>query len=1779
MTIPLLAFAVLGCLLVAWAVEFRHKEEVLPTLRQGRHVPPYLMVLAATLIAIPIVILPLASLAEWPRSTQVAWTGAEAADRETGVVSIGGPEHSAILGWPNGNFWPEVSVEPAAAGKFRVQTRGGTALVRVDDQYANGELLELGEGAKQIGKFSVEFKRKGLLLRPKLIIGRTPVAEPLVVMDPPSEHPTRLRVLDSLLVPRLNDLRRNGQIDLKTVRALEEWAGAIRILRPEGDQLRLVQDGEPWRQIDVAASSTMEILWPRRRLGVRVTQHDGAPRLTFEAPWTRTSSLPPFEGNDSSLSFAREPAIGENTFLLPLGHGAPEFRHEEALQIAPSGLPRFRDGLDLLPQAAPSAPKLARRETRLRSTLNRSLSSVRVPLVIPGEAERGLILTVTMVRDLPTPRALLRALLCAWLALAIFVASIAFDGAQRLRLRDLWCIGGVIVAVWMLLLFRVLLAVRYLVAPAAVDEVTVKGLAGSLAALVIVPGLIALAVRLWLHHRPGVETSTRNRAITIGIAVVFAVLAAIEFTIMPQQVLPNVAARFTSSPFDRLLLVVYAIAALAIVRSAAVLWQLPYRVTFEIGRAFWRALHANATASAAERLAGPRPPEAEDGAMPAGEDDETPADPRPRDAGVAANAFRAFVKDPILDVWTALQSPAVKPTFTIWAAGSIAILVLARFAPEYMRQIVAPFWILGLPALVLLSRPLTGTEDALRVLDANAPETIQTPLTHIVATVVLLAFAPVAIMFAVLGDFGAIYAVLAFWLPLALLLLLTSAARMAATLLLAVVVAVAVAYWALLGTYAIAPGMTEHILSRVEVMKHGSSAQEWLLDLEAPSAGDAKSVTAANVRNALVHEWEHMALVRKGGWTGLGFNHAPASQSYIRQDTIQYDSVYSFFISGEHGIFGGLLLLGIFAAPAIFLLMRRSSLRIGDVLALAIAAALLGEAVVHAAMNVAQLWFSGRNLPLLATSSNSDTLRWGLLLGLMCQALLWSSSSPETAVTRRNIFDPTFAYGTRRRWTRITAIAIVVVGFVAAVVTKDVAWLAFACVIPLAMMLGTREYAAVALIPAILVAVLVVRGSIRAVSSEEYDILTWSRLLRRVDELYDAGRLRFDPQTKRILFREPGGELTDRPTGATLLEAEVLRFNAMPEGLRMDGGRASLPRAFFTGAATPNDYYTRMFELWQTQTEHDQRARPSVFTIQRSENEGEGVPELTYEVRGNPDFNVVHTFSEDLRRDDLQPIAIRGKNGPMPLIGHAWVMGRWVYAASTDARQLGLGWLSVAGDALFRVDEQRRARAAQLTIDARLQQATQSAVEAAGRELFGDLLATRAPAALPPRVAFTIMRATNGEILSMGAWPRAASGDRWRSRSVSDGENAWRELEPPLSWLGTSAPRALASRQAVDHNFSAIEIGSAAKPFWATAALTVHPTLDRMLLVRNGECDHVASKRCYEREMFGQTISKKGWQVSSVPRWIDFSTYLAASDNRYHTRLGFLGLAKAGENGIPSDGRGASESGRESLTGTKEPWDRYPALADSTENTRDRPDRVAKLHQQPMAHAMRDLFGAATGAPAAEGPARRHLLSFWSGDERDDLRTSEGLEPLAIVSPEAVDLRLSGVRDTRELIAILLGGASSRWSNVASASAFSSWATRKPVVPNIVAIDKAPFALRSRASAYDERANAAAAKLETGLRRVIGDGTALAIRGRVASLDDRYEVYAKTGTLVTIDPERPTSRILIAIVARDGDGNVRNAITLSFVAERSSMGFATAQVGQFISRHEGELVRLLEEGR
>src|SRR6185369_6256169 len=126
----------------------------------------------------------------------------------------------------------------------------------------------------------------------------------------------------------LNDLRRGGTAGAAMVQALEEWAATIRVLRPTDGELHVVQDGERLRVFTVSLPSTVEVLWPRRKLVARLADVDGTLRLSFDPPWTRTSSLPPIHGDTTALSFGREAEMGRNTFLLPLGHGAANFRRD-----------------------------------------------------------------------------------------------------------------------------------------------------------------------------------------------------------------------------------------------------------------------------------------------------------------------------------------------------------------------------------------------------------------------------------------------------------------------------------------------------------------------------------------------------------------------------------------------------------------------------------------------------------------------------------------------------------------------------------------------------------------------------------------------------------------------------------------------------------------------------------------------------------------------------------------------------------------------------------------------------------------------------------------------------------------------------------------------------------------------------------------------------------------------------------------------------------------------------------------------------------------------------------------------------------------------------------------------------------------------------------------------------------------------------------------------------------------------------------------------------------
>lgn len=403
----------------------------------------------------------------------------------------------------------------------------------------------------------------------------------------------------------------------------------------------------------------------------------------------------------------------------------------------------------------------------------------------------------------------------------------------------------------------------------------------------------------------------------------------------------------------------------------------------------------------------------------------------------------------------------------------------------------------------------------------------------------------------------------------------------------------------------------------------------------------------------------------------------------------------------------------------------------------------------------------------------------------------------------------------------------------------------------------------------------------------------------------------------------------------------------------------------------------------------------------------------------------------------------------------------------------------------------------------------------------------------------------------------------------------WRsEPIPPASWAAGRAPKILRTRYESDRNLDRLNVGSASKPLWASAVMSLHPGLDRALLVRGSE-------RSEDRVFGVRVVEGRPWRVSPSQGWTDWTSYLAESDNRYHVRLGFLGLASRSSAGIVAGGRTGSDS--ECLDGRGVPWGNFPLFAGSGLHVVDdvrpfmgRPGNryaaVAGMNESQLAKQLRAHYG--IGIAAADSERK---LSFWTGDRRDDQsRPDRELAAIAEMSPMSPNFRFDAVQDARAYVSLLLGGGENKWSNVDFAGAFGTCVTGRPVVPHVASVEL------SATDGSDSTVTfpAASRALRPGLQRVVTGGTATSPLGSQArafinSLDG-VKCYAKTGTLdvgsggsdgaVGRCAEEPLSRIAIALIRWDSEhsGRVRRGLVISVVAERSGSGAATEAAGAFM---------------
>lgn len=806
------------------------------------------------------------------------------------------------------------------------------------------------------------------------------------------------------------------------------------------------------------------------------------------------------------------------------------------------------------------------------------------------------------------------------------------------------------------------------------------------------------------------------------------------------------------------------------------------------------------------------------------------------------------------------------------------------------------------------------------------------------------------------------------------------------------------------------------------------------------------------------------------------------------------------------------------------LFIARTRFDLGHAIAVVAASSLLLEALFHASMNLNFLPFTGRNLPLLSVNSVSDLTRWTILICFIVVSVLskyrGQDNLRENAISLLTPTPTNQIAQTQEAPKRYASL------------------IAMSCLVPLLLSIGL-----------VITSFQIWRDQSKQLSSP----FTWNGVLDTVDRM----------ARDSLIIVNPDNTLTLKPSlnrsAGVLIDQEIARFNALPPEERT--GQATSATLNRVKDVQSRAEYDRLLNESRQKSLEYHRSRISLFKLlpPLKWNDGTQIREVGgYRLVANREFNTQVSFKVGRSENDFPRVTFRDEQ--VQLIGPAWVRGKWIQTFDPDP---AIPWTEQLKGVLEaewkRLGTQTaKGRYSVLSLDRTLQEATSAFVAQKGRELHDQHLKRKQEmTALPPRVALSVLDITSGEVLAMGGWPRMTSGRFWKKSR--DG-NEWL---PPVHWLQEEAPDALRLVYEGDRNFDRMVMGSSTKPLWAVAVLNVHPELSQRLMTRGSETS--------ESDPFGIQFSS-GWEVHPTGGWVNFRSYLADSDNRYHVRLGLLGLAETF--GGPVVGDGLSNSFRESFNGNQ-PWRKFPRFPPEINFSKDQPNGpFRRLNESELAKSLQSFFS--FGVTEQQIDSRR---SFWTKDENDDLaqsiHTRAWLSVFDGISPVPVDLGLDKIGNPRDYVSLLLGGGTNLWANPDFAAAFGSCVTGQPIVAHVVR-NQEPVKLRPDRKNFPELA----AKVRSGLMAVLSEGTGdvMELRAALASLKKSgIKVYAKTGTLASNNDSINTSRIVLAIVnwADESKGKARAGLVLSLVVERGGTTSASRWLGNYILDHRSELERLL----
>jgi hypothetical protein len=1745
-----------------------------------RWLPTWALAAVSLLIAISTVL----TSDQWHGQARLAWLGVQRSDTH---LRMGGSTELTDAGWPVSEEGPllDILAPIASPGQTRnamLDVQGSEAFVFV--RKPGGELepvngrtlnagetldmaqyqLRIGELPTAIWKGSLEVCSASGTTLVSVDLPRAGLSEAALLSWVPSavpgfDHRSRVLHLESLLSEGHPVILPGQESQMPLIRS---WAAKIRLYQ-KGTALRVIGPGLVGDTRKMVMPCEVEVRWATRRV-VKFVLQGGAQgtgvQAWFQKPWRHTCELPPLLGKDgderTDLIVASAALPKENTFLLPLGRGVSAERIP--LQLV-------REGKDVMIAMTDAERRLSEyNQHPPQLDLDWSPHHLRSHKEIkltdktgPGEPA-DLTFQLGVVHDLPKADSL-------WVA--AFLPLLGLLWGLRLSARHLSLSGssgpaahGLVWVFWSFLCFRLMLALRGAMSPVYLDAHAVAAVVHAWMGLLLAPGIVLLGLSLTALPK-GSRDRRQMRSSVIWYALGLLVMALGQFY-LATKVWPDPPSAGKILIFSGLALSTIIVMAVAPPLSGGIMSKL-------MG---WMPRLATRLHTTMQSL------------------QEASALMKMRTVLVVLLVYGFFI-----------MVIAVTPRI-------LAFMGLRDLAGE----VVVPMFVLWMPALAWL------VAKAYQSRRSNAP--VQRGFHRGWLPLVLLAgvfaFCPPIFLAGLGGDSGASLAAFGLMGGVTLILLIGVGEwghRFTGLVMLATLLAGAAV---LTFAFQFFPDKFGEAKVRFDAWTQGVENLEldYMLSDSLPSS-DPGMRDSRKVGNVVQHIWEGSAMVHDSGVMGHGWAMAPTRRSQVPQEVLQFDSVFSFFIIGDWGLWGGLLLLAAAAAPLGFVLAgSRGFAGVGQGIALLVAWAFLTEAMLHALMNVNALPFTGRNLPVLAVSSISDLCRWTVMFGLAACALCWHTIPQARTIMERPLWhhqkvdsnapdEPITAQAAPWRWAM---------------------WLMFAA--PLGIGLAWVHSSASGLMAEV-------------AYGKSFD---WKGTRSIVDGLLARSKLvtAVSAQGEKIHRLEVDTSLSLPLT--KLLMQEVFRFNALQEDEKFLDPGINAVIAKLTDARDRRDY-DKLIDDFRQESAARQFERPSAFAMVRnpkredvdeSDDLADQVdadvaaqasqiaspvrcvsPDGRFRVIANPAFFSHFQLARE-STDHFPEVHWEITPGdPLTVVGPAWVMGRTKLAY----RPLqALPWIGPMAEALT----QERALATspfsptavkqpiEITLDPALHIAAQSFTAEHGRSLHSEILANipgsedDPTVRLPPRLGLCVLDMVNGRTLALGGWPRMHSGPNWIQ---ADGG----EWIPPARWLQHEAPRSLELRYNGDRNFDLMLMGSSTKPLWASIALAIHPELDQSLEV----CGSGSSSGDPEHEVFGINFSeRRPWKGSVNDGFKDFNYYLAHSDNAYHVRLGFLTIANTiGGPVLPGE---RSPDSKVSMNGGKSSWRHYPVFDPQIAFTPTQTRKMIDLDHTEMALKWREMFDIPVSANDIYARAR---MSFWSGNATHDMvgapstaRVAKAIpvdadgQPLGPLpppvedydnapssflglSPQTPQFRLDELETPRQFVSVLFGGLTNQWPNTDIAAAFANVVTGHPITPHILKSEAESFTHPNPGRHYPDLS----ARLRQGMSEIFTKphGTVPLALGnsstkltQLRAMFDRLGVkaYGKTGTLPEKAKGRNLSRLLVALVRWDDEsiGSVKSGIVLSLFAERAdpsgSSGTATRWLTDYLLDQEGALDAALD---